>query len=137
MSFKKVLRLAIVTKWLLVIFYIGTFSWFEKKLPEVLQEYLRWEMEQSLTNFEWMVSIVTLILLISLFVSSIGLFFFRRWAKRLFIVSSVVLLLPSFFLGPLVDHAVSYSIDNLVSVILGFILAILFLSEKERSLVFK
>ena len=136
MSLKKILRIAIVVEWASVLFSVLASGILESHLPPQLQDYLLWEAEQEITTLEYWLLIPVIIIILMYLISSIGLFLYKPWAKRAYIITGIVgfVILP--FTGPIVDHALAYTIADLRSVAFGFILALLLFTnvyENEKN----
>jgi len=129
MSLKKTLRIAIIFEWISVILSLIASELLESRLPTQLQEYLQWEIEQDVLISElWLLIPLIAILLVGL-IASVGLFLFKPWAKKLYIITGIVGfgILP--FLGPVVDHALTYTVGEFESVAFGFIVALLLFTK--------
>ena len=125
MCLKKVLRIAIVVEWATIILFIMVSKMLESSLPSQLQNYLLWETEQELTTIEFLFLIPMIIFILMYLISSIGLFLYKPWAKRLYIIIRAFGFFLLLFSGPYVDHGIAYAIGELESVTFGFILALL------------
>ena len=128
MKLKKVLRTAIIAEWVISLLYIFATLTLETDLPAHVQEYIQWldEVEVIATT-----EIVVLILfIIAALITSIGLFFFKPWAKQTYLIITIT----GFVIGPListqvVEHGLASSIGDIPSLIAGFLLALLFFTD--------
>lgn len=125
MRLKSIVKLAVATQWLLFPLYFALSFFLEKKLPETLQEYLLWEAERALTTADTVIAIVIIPLIIIYLVSSIGVFLFKRWAKNIYIVITILLISLTPFTGPFVVHEIAATLDGISSVLSGVVLALL------------
>jgi hypothetical protein len=132
MKLKKVLRTAIIAEWVISLLYIFATLTLETDLPAHVQEYIQWldEVEVIATT-----EIVVLILfIIAALITSIGLFFFKPWAKQTYLIITIT----GFVIGPListqvVEHGLASSIGDIPSLIAGFILALLFFTDVYKN----
>ena len=132
MKLKKVLRTAIIAEWVISLLYIFATLTLETDLPAHVQEYIQWldEVEVIATT-----EIVVLILFfIAALITSIGLFFFKPWAKQTYLTITII----GFVIGPListevVEHGLASSIGDIHSLIPGFILALLFFTDVYKN----
>ncbi len=132
MKLKKVLRTAIIAEWVISLLYIFATLTLETDLPAHVQEYIQWldEVEVIATT-----EIVVLILfIIAALITSIGLFFFKPWAKQTYLIITIT----GFVIGPListqvVEHGLASSIGDISSLIAGFILALLFFTDVYKN----
>ncbi len=132
MKLKKVLRTAIIAEWVISLLYLFATLNLETDLPAHVQEYIQWldEVEVIATT-----EIVVLILfIIAALITSIGLFFFKPWAKQTYLIITIT----GFVIGPListqvVEHGLASSIGDISSLIAGFILALLFFTDVYKN----
>ena len=128
MKLKKVLRTAIIAEWVISLLYLFATLNLETDLPVHVQEYIQWidEVEVIATT-----EIVVLILfIIAALITSIGLFFFKPWAKQTYLIITII----GFLISPLIEsqvieHGLSSSIGDISNVITGFILALLYFTD--------
>lgn len=94
-------------------------------MPAKLQEYLKWEAQQeSLLDNSFFISVILVWLLVSL-LSAIGLFFFKSWAKNVYIIVGILGYLFMPLLGVYVDSGISYTLGEIATGAFGFIVALL------------
>ena len=129
MNARKALRFAIVVLWLSVAIGLLISYPLESDLPSHLQQYITWDMEQDLSQWQFALMIFGLLLVVAIFVGSIGLFVFRAWARNLFVISWGALLLISPFLGPTVSHCFVSFFSHLGTLSAGIILGIVFFTD--------
>lgn len=125
MDLKKALRVALIFEWITIIAYIFLTFTLESNLPIQLQDYLEWEANQELTTYELIALPFLVIALVIYLISSIGIFFFKLWAKKIYIFVSVFLVLSNIASSPTVEHSITYTIGNIQPICFGFILALL------------
>jgi uncharacterized membrane protein YcgQ (UPF0703/DUF1980 family) len=116
-------KLAILQLVVIILTIVATFTT-EPYLPIKLQMYLANELEM-LSLFQTLVLIVLLIVMIFYLVSVVGLIFTKLWARKLFIVTTFIIFPLSLFIGPVVEHAITYTLDQLVTLIQGMIFGLL------------
>ena len=126
---KLILKTAIILEWLFIIFTIVFLFLLEDQLPMQLQEYLELESNRAPSTFEYYDQWFTLFLLITYFISSIFLFFLKRWAMWLYIIPSVLMILLTATGGPTVEHAYVSTVDLFSIFLSGFIIAILLFTD--------
>jgi hypothetical protein len=125
LNIKSIFRLVLVIQFVVLILSVVADYHFIQYLPEELQNYLVWEENQDLSENDSIIFIFILPLLLVYFVSIFGLFFFKAWAKKGYIISSIIMLLITPFLSPTVEHAFVTAIGSLEASCLGFIVALL------------
>ncbi len=119
-------RIVVVAEWVVIVAgLVATFS-LEGSLPPLLQEYLEWEANQPLITSDIVLLAVVLLPIPLCLISSIGLFFFKNWARWLYLACSLLIYSTSLFFGPTVEHGVAGVIDDLSVVLEGFILGLAF-----------
>lgn len=97
----------------------------EAYLPAELQEYLALDAESPLTTIELIALIVLLVVALVNLASLFGLLGVKAWARKAYIYSTILIFPLCFFIGPQVDHAVSYTVDQLSVLVQGMILSLL------------
>lgn len=125
LSIKSIFRLVLVIQFVVLVLSVVADYHFIQYLPEQLQNYLAWEENQDITENESIIFIFILPLLLVYFLSIFGLFFFKVWAKKAYIISSIIMLFLTPFLSPTVEHAFVTAIGSLEASCLGFIFALL------------
>ena len=129
MSSRTTLRLAIVIHWLSIVVGVAVSFPLEAQLPEILQHYLVWDMDQAVSSAELFILLIGLVFIVVSLVGSVGLFLFRIWGRNLFIVSSIAMLSLGPFLGPTVEHALESVFSSLESISEGLILALVLFTK--------
>jgi len=104
---------------------IATFA-LEGSLPPLLQEYLEWEANRPLIPSDIVFAAVALVSIPLCLVASIGLFFFKNWARWLYLACSLLIYSMSFFTGPTVEHGIAGVLDDLSVLLEGLILGLAF-----------
>ena len=97
----------------------------ESSLPILLQEYQQQYAEAEPTLTEIIALSIGAIASIFYISSLVGIIFHKLWARKLFIISTIVIYPIIFFIGPNVDHAVTYTFDQLSTLVQGMLLAFL------------
>ena len=132
MELKKVLRTAIIAEWVISLLYLFATLNLETDLPVHVQEYIQWldEVEVIATT-----EIVVLILfIIAALITSIGLFFFKPWAKQTFLIITIIwFVISPLIITQVVEHGLTSSIGDILSLIPGFILALLFFTDVYKN----
>jgi len=132
LELKKVLRAAIIAEWVISLLYLFATLNLETDLPVHVQEYIQWldEVEVIATT-----EIVVLILfIIAALITSIGLFFFKPWAKQTYLIITIIGYVISPLISPqVVEHGLTSTIGDILSLIPGFILALLFFTDVYKN----
>ena len=97
----------------------------ESYLPVELQEYLTIDSEATPTTMELITLIVLLVIALINLVSMVGLLWVKLWARKAYIYSTILIFPLCIFIGPQVDHAISYTLDQVSVLIQGMILSLL------------
>ncbi|MEK7855071.1 MAG: hypothetical protein AAB288_03200 [Acidobacteriota bacterium] len=122
------LRTLIVAEIFLGIISIFVSLLTESSLPEPLRAFLEAESEAEVTAREMMMLAVGIPLIVLLFVSSIGLFFFWRPARILYLITVGIGLLLTPFFGPYVDAGWGTTFEEAAVIVSGVILALVYFS---------
>ena len=104
----------------------------ERYLPDDLQFYLEMEAEADLTAGMLAGAVVAVPSLICLLTGWIGMFFFWRPARWLFLVSQCLFFVVLCLFGPYVMHGVEHAVDFASQLVAGAILAMAFFSPARR-----
>ena len=134
---KTMLRVAIALEFLLIVAYFAVPSLVELQLPEHLRVYLDRGDETGWAPPSLVTSIVSIPLSVIHLVSAVALWFFRRWARLPYAVSSVWACVGPLFGGPLVIHPFEYAMEESWILISGFVTALLYYAQIEWSTVRK
>ena len=133
MSFKaKIRTLVVLQVVLLIIYLVSTFA-LESRLPAQLQEYLIQDLESDLSISEIVVFIIGGIFFLAELVALLGLFLFKTWARRLYVISIAGTYIVVPIIGPIVDHAFAYTIDSASALVTGMTLALLILNDEYKN----
>jgi hypothetical protein len=100
----------------------------ESSLPEPLRAFLDAESEAEITVREMVMLLAAIPVIILLLVSSIGLFFFWRPARMLYLIALVAGLLLTPFFGPYVDAGWGTTFEEAAVIVSGVILAPVYFS---------
>ncbi|WP_217519020.1 hypothetical protein [Vibrio metschnikovii] len=130
--FRVILISGLVTS---IVGIIAGFS-LSETLPPILQEYLLQAEKKEVSNFEMVFLLVaSLALLVLLPVSTVGLWKFKRWARTLYIVISIVFIPLSIFFGPIVMNSWEAMFNEIAILLEGILIAMMFMgpiSEKFK-----
>lgn len=94
-------------------------------LPTELQAYLESQLIGYISNIELVGACVFLIIAFVHLVSAIFLVAVKAWARKTFLISTFLLFLYLPFAGPSVDHAITYTINDLSMLLLGMVVGLL------------
>jgi len=100
----------------------------ESMLPEPLRAFLEAESEAEITARDLVMIAAAIPLIILLLMSSIGLFFFWRPARVLYLITVVLGLAMTPFFGPYVDAGWGTTFEGVAMIISGAILALIYFS---------
>ncbi|GMU20107.1 MAG: hypothetical protein AMXMBFR13_02070 [Phycisphaerae bacterium] len=128
MPTKGLLRTLIVAEIGIGIISIVVSLFTESMLPEPLRAFLEAESEAEITAREMVMIAAAIPLIILLLVSSIGLFFFWRPARILYLLTVVLGLAMTPLLGPYVDSGWATTFEEIAVIISGVILALVYYS---------
>ncbi|CAH0535344.1 hypothetical protein VST7929_02937 [Vibrio stylophorae] len=95
----------------------------EGSLPMELQTYLAWEAEQDVSTFLGMLMLTILALYI---INVVGLWKFKPWAKKMYVVFTACSFIPLPLLGPTVMNAWEYMLYDIAILLEGALLVLLF-----------
>jgi hypothetical protein len=104
----------------------------ERFLPEDLQLYLEWEAEADPTPVLLAGAAVAIPTVICILTAWIGMFFFWRPSRWLFLAAHGMSFVVICLFGPYVSHGVEYAIDFTGQLIAGAILAMAYFSPASR-----
>ena len=100
----------------------------ESSLPEPLRSYVQAEGEKELQPSDWLILAAVLVALPLLIAATLGLCFFKNWARWAYLVVCVVFVAFSPLLGPVVQPAWSAAFEDCSTILTGVILALSFFS---------
>ncbi len=129
MDMRKVLRVALVAEWALVLASLTLAITLERFLPAPLHDYLKAESERDLHASEMLVLLGLGVFFVGFLVSSIGLFALKGWARWLYLGAEVIGCVIMMFAGPSVGHAVSSAFESATTVVSGLILGLAFFTD--------
>jgi hypothetical protein len=90
---KQNFRILVVLEWLIIISGLVVYFLTKAALPSEVREYLENQNSAPLTTADMIFFCVSVVLILLTIVTSIGLFFFKRWSKTLLLLSYVVTIL--------------------------------------------
>ena len=129
MDLKLTLRILLGMQLLLLLAALVLDSFLTAHLPEQLQLYLSYEINRPVSELEGILFMFLPPFLLLYLISMMGIFYFKKWAKDLYLGSSLILLLVTAFTGPTVEHAIVTVISSLGTLCVGFIFALLLISN--------
>ena len=131
MDTTKLIKRLVIVEMLLFLLVI-VFSFFrEMLLPELLQEYLVDQMAARSASALLTTVFVLSGFMIAYIVSLVGLLCSKVWAKKLYAFSVVIACFIPLFFGPVVQHGVSVVLGDLLSMVTGAVLSLLFFTNSE------
>lgn len=133
MPSKRSLRILIIADFLLLVLSIVGAFVSEASLPEPLRAYEQARSEADFTVKEWVLVGVSVPLVIAWLVSSVGLFFFWRSARTMYLVT----LIGSSAVTPFTDAYITAGwvqvIDGVSLIVTGIVLALIYASPLKES----
>jgi hypothetical protein len=115
-----VLRLSLTAEFVLIALYLALPSVVPLQLPSELQAYLDHGTEHGWAAASPVNSFVSIPLVVVHIISAVALWFFRRWARVPYVVSSAWAFIGVFFGGPPVQHAAEYALEEAWIFLSGF-----------------
>ncbi len=97
----------------------------ESYLPVELQEYLAKELDTFSTNIELILLTIFGFVVVLYLSAVIGLIFKKLWARKFIIVTTFIMFPLCLFIGANIDHAVTYTLDQVSVLIQGMIFSLL------------
>jgi hypothetical protein len=128
MPTKGLLRTLIVAEIVIGIISIVVSSFTESTLPEPLRAFSEAQTESEITTRGVAMIAAAIALIILLLVSSIGLFFFWRPARILYLLTLILGIAMTPFFGPYVDAGLGTAFEDIAVVISGVILGLVYFS---------
>lgn len=122
------LRLLIVAHLMLVILSVVVALASESSLPEPLQAYEQAQWEGEITEREWVLIGVGIPVIIAAIVSSIGLLFFWRPARPLYVVTIIAAIAWTPFAGPYITSGWTQAVSEASLIITGVVFALIYWS---------
>ena len=101
-------------------------------LPSDLRHYLKAQSDAEPTTMDWVIFTVGLCLLTGHVITSVGIYRFRAWAKRLLLPINVIALLLLPLYGPSVMTGWASALNYLNGLVSGGILFLVYLSPVGR-----
>jgi len=122
---KFMLRIALLLGWTSSIAYLLLSDSFNSQYPTEIQQHLLNSIQEETSFGTLVVFTVGVPLFLASIVASLGLFFYKRWALKLYVVSSLVLTLLTIGLGPRINHGFFTALNDISYLTVGFIIAII------------
>jgi len=129
MKLEKTLKIFVIISWICSILYVISSIILESSLPTNLQNYLRNEVLRERTEFDLILDMIMIILMLWYIISTIGLYLTKNWTKISYTIACISIFILTLFFDPIVDHAISAVISSINSVIMGMILGLLYFTN--------
>jgi len=129
MNYPKILIWGVFLQWTFILLstWVGLLE--EKNMDDVNAEILNILSSTGLTHSQNMWLVLTSFSVLLFFVSSIGICFYKLWAKKLYIYSYFVSISSMLFMGrPFYTPPLESLFSNLSTLIIGGIIALLYFS---------
>jgi len=126
MNLQKLLKISIAVQLATMVAFIGLISIGDTAdLHPLLQEYLAWE-EENISMGNSLMAML-LIFMMAYLIAMLGLWNFNKWAKPVYIVSLIAMvLLSALDSSVIIITPLENAVDSILSIAVGFTLAILF-----------
>jgi hypothetical protein len=129
MKIKTLFRVSIIAEWSLLVFGITLFSMLDSSLPDLLQQYQVFESERNMTLSDIIFLGIGIPVVLLNLISSIGLYFFRSWARPIYVATAVLSILVMIFSPPTVSTGIESAFEQFSILIGGVIIALMFYSD--------
>jgi hypothetical protein len=126
MNLRTTLRASILLQWLLFPIALYLHFTLEKYLPSQLQSWLQYQAQADITSSDLLMIFGLLLLIPGLILGSIGVYKFKRWGAITYLFSVALSMLLLLLSGPIVEHAITYSIYDLSSLVGGATITLIF-----------
>jgi hypothetical protein len=126
MNLRTTLRASILLQWLLFPIALYLHFTLEKYLPSQLQLWLQCQAQADITSSDLLMIFGGLLLIPGLILGSIGVYKFKRWGAITYLFSVASFMLLLLLGGPIVEHAITYSIYDLSSLVGGATITLIF-----------
>ena len=128
MNLKTIFRIAVITEWVLIVLALVARVVFRQDLPPLAQQYEAERQARDLTVHETVCLWGASLLLPVSIASSVGLLFFKRWARPLYFAVSLIFPILLLYEGPALAVPISTVIDKLSLIDSGFIIGVMWFS---------
>jgi len=127
-TLKHIKFLALFQLILLILEIISTF-YFQDSLDPLLQEYLAKDETAELTRVEIALLLFSLPVLLLNLIATIAIIFQKKWAKKTYIYTLVLLIPLTFVFGATVEDAITSGLDYMLSLSEGMLFALLIYTD--------
>ena len=137
-SSRLALRSSMVFLWLTSVLSVALSFHLESALHPLLQDYLQVEYASATTRRDETLDYVGGATATLFLIASIGIFFYKTWAKLPFIITAVVGYLVTPFYGPFVETGLVVTLDHLSVMCEGAAIALILFTDvlqKEKALI--
>jgi len=121
----KTIRNLVKLELVFIVLIIIALFFTDSYLPVELQDYLAINAEAAPTTTELITLLVLLVIALVNLVAMFGLLAIKLWARKAYIYSTILIFPLCIFVGPQVDHAIGYTLDQVSVLIQGMILSLL------------
>jgi len=125
---KHIKFLALFQLILLILEIISTF-YFQNSLDPLLQEYLAKDETAELSRVEIALLLFSLPVLLLNLIATIAIIFQKKWAKKTYIYTLVLLIPLTFIFGSTVEDAITSGLDDILSLSEGMLFALLIYTD--------
>lgn len=124
-DYRNAIRMTVIAQWTLIVAAGVMGSVLESRLPPELSAWVRAKSATEWNGLELVWAGVEFCVLLALLAASVGLCFYRRWSAITYLVATGLFMPASLLLGPQVDHAVSYFLNDCATLLSGATIALI------------
>jgi hypothetical protein len=128
----RALRISIVTQWILIIAGVVIGLYEDGHLPEPLRSYIVAQDNEPVSQSEMIVMGSSILFLIGLMISSVGVYRVKSWARTPYVVCTVLISLLLLSWRPVITPPIQGTIEYLANAIEGFIIALMYFSSARE-----
>jgi hypothetical protein len=122
----RLFRGALIAEWILALSAAVVAIATQPLLPPELRAYLDGQADAPLNGRDLLEIAIGIIFLGLAASSTVGLFLFKRWARRLFVALTVTGFIPIVVLGPTVETGAATALAEMATLLSGIILALIY-----------
>jgi hypothetical protein len=121
-----VLRVAVVAEWVVIIIAVVASFIFIETLPEPLLEYVNRDAPLQL------IDMINAVVLVATITASVGLYFFKRWARPIYTASTIWLCVSTVFGNPNIEPPIVSALEEISLLIAGFLIGMSYFAGISR-----
>lgn len=133
MNSKRLIRILIISQWIILIAVIISGAIERRYVNDVLRTYVTQRDNAVFTQYQ-VALIIGVIFLIAYMASSIGLLFYKKWGRWLYLYSNICGLAVVLFMGTEVVTPIAGFLDDVLGALVGLTIGILYFSDAKKVL---